>query len=221
MKQPIYDGTNEDECEYYDNVVMDLQTQTMDKLKEKLKKDKYSTKIIIDPGMPIPFVPLIISGSLRVLKQDEKTGHELLLYYLKAGETCATSLSCCMHKGESEVEVMSEEASTLLGIPIEYLDKWTHDYPEWREFIMMTYQKRFDELLETINSVAFSQLDERLIKHLKELSSIQKTKMVSTSHQEIATNLNSSREVISRLLKQMEKREMVKLSRNVIELTNL
>jgi CRP/FNR family transcriptional regulator len=86
---------------------------------------------------------------------------------------------------------------------------------------MMTYQKRFDELLETINSIAFSQLDERLIKHLKELSSIQKTSLVSTSHQEIATNLNSSREVISRLLKQMEKREMVKLSRNVIELTNL
>jgi CRP/FNR family transcriptional regulator len=178
-------------------------------------------EIIIDPGMPIPFVPLIISGSLRVLKQDEKTGHELLLYYLKAGETCATSLSCCMHKGESEVEVVSEENSVLLGIPIEYLDKWTQDYPEWRDFIMMTYQKRFDELLETINSIAFSQLDERLIKHLKELSSIQKTKSVSTSHQEIATNLNSSREVISRLLKQMEKREMVKLSRNVIELTDL
>lgn len=176
-------------------------------------------EIIIDPGMSIPFVPLIISGSLRVLKQDKKTGHELLLYYLKAGDTCATSLSCCMHKGESEVEVISEEASTLLGIPIEYLDKWTHDYPEWREFIMMTYQKRFDELLETINSIAFSQLDERLIKHLKELSSIQKTNSVSTSHQEIATNLNSSREVISRLLKQMEKRDMVKLSRNVIELT--
>jgi len=178
-------------------------------------------EIIIDPGMPIPFVPLIINGSLRVLKQDDKTGHELLLYYLKAGETCATSLSCCMHKGESEVEVIAEEASTLLGIPIEYLDKWTNDYPEWREFIMMTYQKRFDELLETINSIAFSQLDERLIKHLKELSSIQKTSLVSTSHQEIATNLNSSREVISRLLKQMEKREMVKLSRNVIELTDL
>lgn len=178
-------------------------------------------EIIIDPGMPIPFVPLIINGSLRVLKQDDKTGHELLLYYLKAGETCATSLSCCMHKGESEVEVIAEEASTLLGIPIEYLDKWTNDYPEWREFIMMTYQKRFDELLETINSIAFSQLDERLIKHLKELSSIQKTSLVSTSHQEIATNLNSSREVISRLLKQMEKREMVKLSRNVIEITDL
>ncbi len=178
-------------------------------------------EIIIDPGMPIPFVPLIINGSLRVLKQDEKTGHELLLYYLKAGETCATSLSCCMHKGESEVEVISEEASTLLGIPIEYLDKWTHDYPEWREFIMLTYQKRFDELLETINSIAFSQLDERLIKYLKELSSIQKSVSVNTSHQEIATNLNSSREVISRLLKQMEKREMVKLSRNVIKLTNL
>ncbi len=178
-------------------------------------------EIIIDPGMPIPFVPLIINGSLRVLKQDEKTGHELLLYYLKAGETCATSLSCCMHKGESEVEVISEEASTLLGIPIEYLDKWTHDYPEWREFIMLTYQKRFDELLETINSIAFSQLDERLIKYLKELSSIQKSVSVNTSHQEIATNLNSSREVISRLLKQMEKRAMVKLSRNVIKLTNL
>ena len=178
-------------------------------------------EIIIDPGMPIPFVPLIISGSLRVLKQDEKTKNELLLYYLKAGETCATSLSCCMHKGESEVEVISEEKTSLLGIPIEYLDKWTHEYPEWREFIMTTYQKRFDELLEAINSIAFSQLDERLIKYLKELSSIQNSNAVSTSHQEIATNLNSSREVISRLLKQMEKREMVKLSRNVIEITDL
>lgn len=178
-------------------------------------------EIIIDPGMPIPFVPLIVTGSLGVLKHDEKTGHELLLYYLKAGETCATSLSCCMHKGESEVEVIAEEESILLGIPIEYLDKWTNDFSEWRDFIMMTYQKRFDELLETINSIAFSQLDERLVKHLKELSQIQKTDRINTSHQEIATNLNSSREVISRLLKQMEKKNMVKLSRNTIELVEL
>ncbi|MCT4623137.1 MAG: Crp/Fnr family transcriptional regulator [Schleiferiaceae bacterium] len=185
-----------------------------------LRKFK-TNEIIIDPGMPVPFVPLIVEGNLRVMKVDEESGHELLLYYLKSGETCATSLSCCMSHSESEVEVVAEEDSLVLGIPLKFIDSWMNDYPEWRNFIMQTYKQKFDELLETVNSIAFTQLDERLVKYLKEQTFLHSSNILKTSHQEIAVKLNSSREVISRLLKQMEKRNMVSLSRNTIEVKNL
>jgi len=174
--------------------------------------------IVVDTGLPIPFVPLIIKGNLKVLKHDERSGNELLLYYLKTGDTCATSISCCMNSAVSEVEVIAEEDSLVLGLPPKNVDHWVEKYPEWKAFIMGTYKSRFDELLETINSIAFTQLDQRLAKYLDQLAKVQKTSQIKTSHQEIAVNLNSSREVISRLLKQMEKRGMVKLSRNTIEL---
>jgi len=174
--------------------------------------------IVVDTGLPIPFVPLIVSGNLKVLKHDEVSGNELLLYYLRTGDTCATSISCCMNSAVSEVEVIAEEDSVVLGLPPKYVDTWVEKYPEWKAFIMGTYKSRFDELLETINSIAFTQLDQRLAKYLDQMAGVQKSSKIKTSHQEIATNLNSSREVISRLLKQMEKRDMIKLSRNTIEL---
>lgn len=176
--------------------------------------------IVIDMGMPIPFIPLIISGALRVVRRDEND-HEILLYYLDAGQTCATSLTCCLANVASEVEAIAEEDVELVGIPANLADQWFEKYPEWKAFVMRTYKFRFDELLDTINSIAFTQLDKRLIKYLKNKSKVHESKTLNTSHQEIATDLNSSREVISRLLKQLEKDERVKLSRNTIELVNL
>lgn len=176
--------------------------------------------IVIDSGMPVPFIPLILKGALRIVRRDEND-HEILLYYLDAGQTCATSLTCCLANVASEVEAIAEEDVELIGIPANLADRWFESYPEWKAFVMRTYKFRFDELLDTINSIAFTQLDQRLVKYLKNKSKVHESKTLHTSHQEIATDLNSSREVISRLLKQLEKDEKIALSRNTIELVNL
>lgn len=176
--------------------------------------------LVIDYGVPIPFIPLIIEGSLRIVRRDEDE-HEILLYYLNPGQTCATSLTCCMSNMASEVEAIAEEDVRLIGIPARSADEWFDKYPEWKAFVMNTYKYRFDELLEAINGIAFTQLDQRLVKYLKNKASVHGTKILSTSHQEIATDLNSSREVISRLLKKLEHDGRVKLARNVIDITKL
>ena len=184
---------------------------------------EYSFKageIVIDMGMPIPFIPLIISGALRIVRRDEDD-HEILLYYLDSGQTCATSLTCCMNNVASEVEAIAEEDVHLIGIPVKMADKWFEKHPEWKAFVMNTYKYRFDELLETINGIAFTQLDKRLVKYLKNKAKIHNSKILHTSHQEIATDLNSSREVISRLLKQLEKSGKIILARNSIDLVEL
>jgi CRP/FNR family transcriptional regulator len=121
----------------------------------------------------------------------------------------------------SEVEAIAEEDVRLIGIPARNADEWFDKYPEWKGFVMNTYKYRFDELLDTINGIAFTQLDQRLVKYLKNKSTVHGTKILSTSHQEIATDLNSSREVISRLLKKLEHDGRVKLSRNVIDISKL
>lgn len=184
---------------------------------------QYSFKagdIVIDMGMPVPFIPLILEGALRVVRRDDED-HEILLYYLDSGQTCATSLTCCMNNVVSEVEAIAEEDLELIGIPARMADKWFEKYPEWKNFVMSTYKYRFDELLDTINSIAFTQLDKRLVKYLKNKAKIHNSDIIRTSHQDIATDLNSSREVISRLLKQLEKSGKIKLSRNTINIIDL
>lgn len=173
-------------------------------------------EIIIDMGVPIPFVPILISGSMRIIRRDEED-HELLLYYIEEGQSCASSLTCCMDNAQSEVEAIAEEAVTLIGVPAKHLNEWMSEYPDWLAFVMRTYQSRFEELLDTVNSIAFTQLDQRLEKYLQERAKVHDSNTIKASHQEIANDLNSSREVISRLLKQMERQGTVKLSRNSIE----
>jgi CRP/FNR family transcriptional regulator len=176
--------------------------------------------LVIDHGMPIPFIPLITEGVLRIVRRDEED-HELLLYYLDAGQTCATSLTCCMSNVRSEIEAIAEEDVRLIGIPAKQADEWYDTFPEWKAFVMQTYKYRFDELLDTINNIAFTQLDQRLIKYLLNKGNVHNSKVIKTSHQEIAQDLNSSREVISRLLKKLERDGRVQLARSAIDISNL
>jgi CRP/FNR family transcriptional regulator len=174
-------------------------------------------EMLMDIGSYIKFVPLIMSGTLKIMRED-KDGNELLLYYVKAGETCAMSLTCCMGDARSNVRAIAEEDTVILAIPVRFMDQWTNQYQSWKSFVMHTYQKRFEELLATIDGIAFQKLDDRLERSLKQRSEAAGVKLLAVTHQELATELNSSREVISRILKQMEKRNMVKLGRNRIEL---
>ena len=178
-------------------------------------KEVEEGEMLMDIGGVINAVPMIINGSIKVMREDED-GSELLLYYLQSGETCAMSLTCCMAYKRSEIRAVVQEKVSLISIPVNYMDEWMI-YRDWRAFVMNTYRLRFEELLEALDSIAFLKMDERLWKYLQEKSNSLDTTSLQTSHQDIAYDLNSSREVISRLLKQMEKKGMVKLGRNMIE----
>ncbi len=181
----------------------------------KLKADDK----IMDYGGIIQNMPLLTSGSLKILRLDEH-GNELILYYLQPGETCAMSLTCCLTAQKSEIRAVAEEEATLIMLPAQLMDSWMLKYPSWKNFVMNTYRARFEELLNTIDSIAFHKMDERLWQYLIDKSTINNTHTLETTHQKIADELNSTREVISRLLKQLEKQGKIKLGRNRITIVN-
>ena len=168
----------------------------------------------------IKFAPLMLEGLAKIVKEDSE-GNELLMYYLSPGETCTVSLTCCMIQQKSEIKAVVEEPSIMLLIPIQYMDEWMIKYKDWKNFVMTSYRKRFDELFNTIDSIAFKKLDERLVSHLITKSKAKSNMILKATHQEIAYDLNSSREVISRLLKQLEKEGKISLGRNKIDVTPL
>jgi len=172
-------------------------------------------EFMMDIGGLIRSIPMIVSGTVKVMREDDE-GRELLLYYLKGGETCAMSLTCCMDGRRSEIRAVAVEDVTIISLPVQFMDEWMA-YRDWRAFVMRTYARRFEELLETIDNIAFRRMDERLEDYLHNKVESTGAKMLHVSHQDIATDLNTSREVVSRLLKQMEHSGMVKLGRNKIE----
>lgn len=174
----------------------------------------------IEIGDDVVYMPLLLSGSIKVVREDNE-GNELLLYYLNGGDTCASTLSCCMAKARSEVRATVIEKVTSIMVPIRCMEEWMAKYSSWRNFIMQSYRIRFEELLHTIDSIAFKKMDERLEQYLVQLSEEKKSQILLGTHQEIADDLHTSREVISRLLKQMEKLGKIKLSRNKIEIIHL
>jgi CRP/FNR family transcriptional regulator len=171
---------------------------------------------LIEIGQYIKYMPLILEGNLKIMREDED-GKELLIYHVHPGETCAMSITCCMGDAKSNVRAEAEENTTLIAIPISLLDQWSTQYVSWKHFIMKTYQKRFEDLLKTIDSIAFQKLDDRLLQLLKEKSLKSADQTIHSTHQDLANELHSSREVISRLLKRLENEGVVKLGRNKIQ----
>src|SRR5690606_35147012 len=172
--------------------------------------------IVIDINQPLNYIPLLLSGSIKILRED-KNGDDLLIYFLEAGETCAMSLACCMGTTKSKIRAVAEIDSYLVMIPVAYMQKWFHSNESWRNFILESYQSRFNEMLETIDNLAFLKMDERLINYLKNKVVLHGTHILDTKHQDIAEDLHTSRVVISRLLKQFENEHKIKISRNKIE----
>jgi len=172
--------------------------------------------LVMDIGSYIKSVPLLLTGAFHIARIDRDK--ELFLYYLKPGETCAMSLTCCMRNEKSQIRATTEEDSVYIAIPIQYMDEWSKKFTSWKNFVMETYRRRFEELLETIDSIAFTRMDERLSKYLHDKSATIGSTLIKETHQEIAHSLNSTREVISRLLKQMERQGLILLGRNKIQL---
>lgn len=172
--------------------------------------------IIIDINQTLKYIPLLLSGSIKILREDND-GNDLLIYFLEAGETCTMSLTCCMGTSKSKVRAVAEKDSSLVMIPVSLMQKWFHGNESWRNFILESYQTRFNEMLETIDNLAFMKMDERLYKYLINKTKLDNSKTIIVKHLDIAEDLHTSRVVISRLLKQFEKDNKIKLSRNKIE----
>jgi CRP/FNR family transcriptional regulator len=179
--------------------------------------DFQADELLLRPGQYIKVLPLVIEGSIKVIREDEE-GNEILLYYIRSGESCAISLSAYLNKDKSEVKAITTEATKALLIPTQFIDNWVKIFPSWQQFAFKLYNRRFEELLQTIDNIAFRKVDERLIQYLNTKTEIYKKRTLHITHQEIANDLGSSREVISRLLKQLEKEGFIKLSRNFLEI---
>ena len=168
---------------------------------------------ILDIGETVRQIPIIIKGSVKVSRIDEE-GKELLLYYVNP----AMTFTCCMQQFPSEIKAVAEEDVEMLVVPIRVMDEWLVKYPSWKSFVMKTVHHRFNELLRTIDQIAFQKLDERLISYLKEKSKATNSTLINLSHQQIADELATSRVVISRLLKKLENDKKLLLYRNQIKL---
>jgi len=176
--------------------------------------------VLIDIGLYVKGMPLLISGALKVLREDEE-GDELLLYYLERGDTCSMTMACCLGNTKSEIRAVSETKVQLVMVPIGKMEEWIGKYRSWRNFVFESYHNRLNELLVTVDSIAFKNMDERLVAYLKEKARISDSNQINSTHQEIAYDLHTSRVVVSRLLKKLEHLGQIKLHRNQIELFNL
>ena len=174
-------------------------------------------EIMLNPGQTIRAVPLVLSGIFKVSRINEE-GQELLLYYVKEGESCAMTFTCCMMAHASVIRGSAEEDSELLCIPVDLMDEWMMKYRTWKRYVMTTILNRFIEVLRSIDEVAFKKLDDRLVNYLKEKSKATGSPLINLSHQQIADELGTNRVVISRLLKRLELDKKLLLYRNQIRL---
>jgi CRP/FNR family transcriptional regulator len=175
---------------------------------------------LIRPGQFIRSTMLVLSGLIKVYREDGE-GNEFFMYYLKPGDGCALSMTCMVGQETSTIAAKTVQDSEIIMIPLEKMDTWMSQYKSWYHFVVKTYRDRFEELLQTLDSVAFRNMDERLEFYLKRHHETLHSNIIPITHQEIAQELNSSREVISRLLKKMAERGKVKLHRYHIEILQL
>jgi len=186
-------------------------------LKVGIVKHFKKEDIIIDLGQDLIYIPLLIEGNIKILREDNK-GQDLLLYVLESGDTCAMSLTCCMQKSNSKIRAVADKNSTIIMIPASYMTEWFSNNDGWRNFILQSYQIRFNEMLETIDTLAFMKMDERLFKYLVDQVKLNASNILNVTHQKISEDLHTSRVVISRLLKQLEIENKIKIGRNKIEI---
>lgn len=185
--------------------------------KEAVQRTFLAGEVIMRTGQYIKSTALVLEGRIKIYRESPEGG-EFLMYYLGPGQACALTMICAIQSHTSEIMARAEEDTEVLMIPIQLMDDLMNKYKSWYQFVIQTYRGRFDELLSVIDNIAFRNMDERLEFYLKRNAASTGKKMIETSHQQIADDLNSSREVISRLLKKMEQRNLLKLHRNMIEL---
>jgi len=173
-------------------------------------------QLLISPDEPGKEMPVVLKGLLKVMRR-ESGDHEIFLYFLEGGQTCAMSISCCLEGKAMALRVIAEEDSDLWMIPTAYLDTWIVKYPSFRRFVFNSYQDRFNELIGTLDTVVFSKMDERVFRYLLDKKQATGSYVIEKTHEQIAKELNTSRVVVSRILKKLEKEDKIEQYRNRIE----
>jgi CRP/FNR family transcriptional regulator len=176
--------------------------------------------LIMKSGRYIRSAMIVIEGLVKVMREDDE-GNEYFMYYIEPGEACAMSMICANKQNMSELTAKAVGTVQVITTPLELMDNWMMHYKSWYQFVLGSYRRRFEDMLTTIDHVAFRNMDERLIFYLKENSRKLKTNLIPFTHAEIAGELNSSREVITRLMKKLADRGMIRLNRQEIEIINL
>lgn len=172
---------------------------------------------LIDFDDYIKMMPLLLSGAIKVMREDFDEG-EMLLYFLEKGDTCAMTMACCIGDTKSEIRAVAETDGQVVMIPVNKMEEWLGKYKSWRNYVFSSYNNRLKEMLSAIDNLAFMHMDERLLNYLIDKAKINNSNHIQSTHQEIAYDLNSSRVVISRLLKALENEGKIKLHRAYIEL---
>ncbi|WP_411031202.1 Crp/Fnr family transcriptional regulator [Spongiimicrobium sp. 3-5] len=176
--------------------------------------------VLMDIGETISAMPLLLNGAIKILREDDQ-GDELLLYFIEKGDSCAMTFSCCLGKRKSEIRAVAETDTELLMIPIGQMEVWMAKYKSWQHFILDSYHTRMMELLETVDTLAFLRMDERLLKHLQDRAKVTHDDEIHITHQDIAYDLHTSRVVVSRLLKKLERDGKITMQRNKIRVLDL
>lgn len=175
---------------------------------------------IIEFGDYVKGMPLLLNGAIKILREDDD-GNELLLYFLERGDTCAMTLNCCLGQTKSEIRAVAETDTSFIMLPISKMEDWTIKYKSWRNFVFESYHSRLSEMLDTIDTIAFLNMDERLMKYLRDKGKVNANENIQSTHQEIAYDLHTSRVVISRILKKLENEGKIILKRNHIRILDL
>ncbi len=175
---------------------------------------------IIEIGDYVTGMPLLLKGAVKILREDND-GDELLLYFLERGDTCAMTLNCCMGETRSEIRAVAERDTTLIMIPVSKMEEWTAKYKSWRNFVFESYHARLSEMLDAIDALAFMNMDQCLMRYLRDKAKINRDEVIHSTHQQIAYDMHTSRVVISRLLKKLELENRISLQRNQIKVIDL
>lgn len=199
--------------DYYSNI---FEEELIDEIAKVGHLDTIkSGELLIDIGDDMTHIPLILNGIVKIIRQ-EKEGEELVLYFLERGDTCAISFVNCINRKKSIFKGVVEQEVEAIFLPVDFIDDWLQKYKSWRRFIIDSYHFRLIEMVESIDSLAFMKLEQRMFKYLTDKVKITKENILDITHQEIATDLNSSRVVVSRLLKQLENEGKIVMRRNRI-----
>ena len=202
-----------------------LFTQFEPELSKKIQQvgvvRKFKTdEILMKTGKSIRSAVVVTKGIIKVFREDDE-GNEIFMYNLHPGEACAISMTCAARQIASQIMAKALIDTEVIAIPAELMDEWGSKYKSWYQFVLETYRSRFEELLDTLDQIAFRNLDERLLWYLKQHQKSLKTNVLKASFTEIAHELNSSREVISRLIKKLAEKGHIKMHKNQIEIIDL
>ncbi len=205
-----------------DNLEQIAEFKTSPELVEKLYqysivKNYEAGDVLLNENAHIRAIPIVTRGMIRVMRTDDD-GKEILLYYIKAGESCIMSFLGGLHNETSKVKAEVEEDAEVLFLPVDKVSMFIKEYPQWLDYIFRLYHKRFEELLNIVNAIAFKKVDERLLALLRKKSELTASNTIQVTHEQLANELGTARVVVSRLLKQLEETGLVKLGRNKINL---